>query len=501
VGLADDLEEYRRETEAFLREREEALYLHGAGHRPDLPLAQIHARHADLFTDEVVAELGEAAAASPAGDRGRSLRALRAFAVQGRLEAATASQAEAIAAAEAAWLVRVEGEELPYRGVAAAIANEPDRHRRLALERARLRVVDEELTPLHEAAWHVRHDLAGRIGGDGASYRDLWAGLLGVELSALAAQCERLLRDTDDLYRAALDPVMRSAAGVALDDAVRADLPRLLRAPGQDAHFPSDRMVEALERGLDGLGLDLRRQPNVVIDAEPRPSKDPRAFCAPVEVPDRVFLVVAPIGGRDDYLALFHEAGHAEHFANVGRDLPVEFRRLGDDALTECYAFLIEGLLRDGVWLSSTLGFTESADHLRDSALGRLYLHRRYAAKLLYEMELHAGGGLDGKSARYSELLSGATAVAWPEETFLDDLDQGFYCASYLRAWALEVGLRGMLREQFGSRWFAQRRAGSLLRELWEDGQRLSADELASELGLGAIDLSVLTEEAAAALG
>jgi hypothetical protein len=40
-----------------------------------------------------------------------------------------------------------------------------------------------------------------------------------------------------------------------------------------------------------------------------------------------------------------------------------------------------------------------------------------------------------------------------------------------------------------------------LLRELWEDGQRLSAEELASELGAGAFDLSVLAEEAAAALG
>jgi hypothetical protein len=260
-------------------------------------------------------------------------------------------------------------------------------------------------------------------------------------------------------------------------------------------------MVAALERGLEGLGLDLRRQPNVVIDAEPRPSKDPRAFCAPVEVPDRVILVVAPIGGRDDYLALFHEAGHAEHFGNVGRGLPVEFRRLGDDAVTECYAFLIEGLLRDRAWLASTLGFTESAEHLRDSALARLYLHRRYAAKLLYELDLHGGGGLEGMAARYAELLTGATAVQWPQETFLDDLDEAFYCASYLRAWALEVGVRGVLREQFGSRWFAQRRAGMLLRELWEDGQRLSADELASELGAGAIDLSVLAEEAAAALG
>jgi hypothetical protein len=281
---------------------------------------------------------------------------------------------------------------------------------------------------------------------------------------------------------------------------VRADLPRLMRAAEHDAHFPSDGMTKALEMALDGLGLDLRRQPNIVLDAEPRPTKDPRAFCAPVEVPDRVYLVVAPIGGRDDYLALFHEAGHAEHFGNVGRGLPVEFRRLGDDAVTECYAFLMEGLLRDRAWLSSALGFTESADHVRGLALARLYMHRRYAAKLLYEMELHGGGGLDGMDRRYAERLSDATGVAWPAETFLDDVDQGFYAASYLRAWALEVGLRTMLREQFGSRWFDQRRAGRLLRELWEDGQRLSADELAAELDLGPIDLAVLAEEAGAAL-
>jgi hypothetical protein len=500
VALASDLEDYRREAESFLREREEALYLNGAGHRPDLPLARIHADHAGLFEEEAVDELIGAAANAPAGDRGRSLRALRAFAVQGRLEAATAVEEEAIAAAEAGATVRADGLTLPYRGVAAAIANEPDRPRRLALEAARLRVVEATLTPLHAEAWNVRHALAGPLFGEGGSYRDLYAALLGVDLAALADQCERFLRDTEDLYQRTMDPALRVAAGVGLGDGVRADLPRLLRAPEHDAHFPSGGMTDALERALDGLGLDLRRQPNIVLDAEARPTKDPRAFCAPVEVPDRVYLVVAPIGGRDDYLALFHEAGHAEHFGNVGRSLPVEFRRLGDDAVTECYAFLVEGLLRDRAWLSSALGFTESGDHVRGLALGRLYMHRRYAAKLLYEMELHSGGALDGLDRRYAERLSDATGVAWPAETFLDDVDQGFYAASYLRAWALEVGLRTMLRERFGSRWFDQRRAGSLLRELWEDGQRLSADELAAELDLGPIDLAVLAEEAGAAL-
>jgi hypothetical protein len=421
--------------------------------------------------------------------------------VQGYLEQATTEQEEAVAAAEATATVSAGGRTLPYRGVPAAMANEADRTERIALERARLRVVDDQISPLHAAAWSARHELARQIGGDGASYRDLFATLLGVDLAALAEQCERLLRDTEDLYQRAMDPELRRVAGVGIGDAVRADLPRLMRAPGQDAHFPPAGMVHALELALEGLGLDLRRQPNIVLDADARPSKDPRAFCSPVEVPDRVYLVVAPIGGRDDYLALFHEAGHAEHFGNTGRGLPVEFRRLGDDAVTECWAFLMEGLIRDRAWLTSALGFTESADHVRESALARLYLHRRYAAKLLYEMELHAGGSLDGMPGRYAGLLTDATGVAWPEETFLDDLDEGFYSASYLRAWALEVGVRGMLRERFGSRWFAQRRAGSLLRELWEDGQRLSADELADELGLGAVNLSALAEEAGSILG
>ena len=73
--------------------------------------------------------------------------------------------------------------------------------------------------------------------------------------------------------------------------------------------------------------------------------------------------------------------------------------------------------------------------------------------------------------------------------------------ASYLRAWALETSLREHLRDRYGNRWFAQRAAGGLLRELWNEGQRLSGDELAAELGLPPIDLSALTAEAGTVLG
>ncbi|HWQ28343.1 MAG TPA: hypothetical protein VNN12_04915, partial [Dehalococcoidia bacterium] len=54
--------------------------------------------------------------------------------------------------------------------------------------------------------------------------------------------------------------------------------------------------------------------PNIHRDTEPRPRKSPRAFCSAIRVPDEVILVINPHGGHDDYRALFHEAGHAEHF-------------------------------------------------------------------------------------------------------------------------------------------------------------------------------------------
>ena len=36
--------------------------------------------------------------------------------------------------------------------------------------------------------------------------------------------------------------------------------------------------------------------------------------------------------------------------------------------------------------------------------------------------------------------------------TYLSDVDDGFYAANYLRAWALETHLRRHLRERFGER-------------------------------------------------
>jgi hypothetical protein len=216
-----------------------------------------------------------------------------------------------------------------------------------------------------------------------------------------------------------------------------------------------------------------------------------------VRVPGEVYLVIAPVGGRDDYSALFHEGGHTEHFANVDAELPFEFRMLGDNAITEAFAFLFQHLIEDPQWLRRRLGVDEDAALAAYARANRLVYLRRYAAKFAYELDLHgvSEDGLDTHADRYAELLSAAVRVDWPRQTFLADVDPGFYCAAYLRAWALETHLRAHLREQFGPAWFEDPEAGATLRTLWHDGQHMTPEEMLHELSDKRLDFNVLRDD------
>jgi hypothetical protein len=476
---------YREEADRFLTALDEELYLHFAGHKPELEVAPIYERFADLTTAEACRIL-EAAA-----QEGTGSRALWRFACDGYFGALTREEQDAAAGLEASLTLDVDGERVPFRLVRATIANEPDRGRRERLERARAAAVEEHLNPIHRRAFeHVREGVEA-LGA--TSYRELYE-RLGVALERLAPECERLLDVTEDAYVRAADRLFRARVGIALDEARRPDVLRLLRATDWDTGFPAAAMVPALTGTLADLGIDLAAQPNVELDVESRPHKSPRAFCAPIDVPDRVVLVIQPMGGPDDWHALFHEAGHTEHYAHTSADLPVEARRMGDNAVTEGWAALLELLVDDPGWLNRRLDFGRADEFAAEAATVRLYLVRRYAAKLLYERELHEATDLDEMRGRYVELLQDATKIEPSPADFLADVDPGFYAADYVRSWAFEAHVRTFLREEFGTTWFARREAGSLLRELWAEGQRLTAEELLDEVTGAELDLEAIVE-------
>jgi hypothetical protein len=149
----------------------------------------------------------------------------------------------------------------------------------------------------------------------------------------------------------------------------------------------------------------------------------------------------------------------------------------------------------DSLWLDRVLGFRESRDFIRLAMLARLMTVRRYMAKLMYECELHSGDDLDRASRLYGELQTGVTRYKISDREFLYDLDDAFYSAGYVRAWAFEIMLREHMKTHFGRQWWRSRRAGNFLRELWETGDRYSADEMAALVGLGPMTFDLLIEE------
>jgi hypothetical protein len=488
-----EIDAYRASAEAFVSELTAEYYRHFAGLTDTFVIEAVYARHAALFSREEVEGLRAAAASVAAGtDDHRQLAFLVDFAVEGYVGAATQRLEAQLAEREAGLAVELDGAVVGFREAPVTQMNEPDSDRRAAIEQARMAATDEHLNPLYRELQDQRQATSRELGY--GSYRELCAQTKGLDLDALHAQTAAFQRDTDADYPRLLEPELRRAIGVEFRDLRRSDLPRFFRAPAADAYFPADRLVDSFVATMDGLGIDVADQPGVVFDVESRPGKTPRAFCAPVRCPGEVYLVIAPAGGWDDYGALFHEGGHTEHFASVDQSLPFEFRLLGDNAITECFAFLFEHLVENAEWLSRRLSIEDPGPIVAHARAQRLVYLRRYAAKLAYERELHAGRlDLAAAARRYSELLGGALGVEWRPESFLSDVDAGFYCACYLRAWALETRLRRYLTDAFGPAWFESRAAGEELRALWREGQRWTPEALLARVGGGdTLDFGVL---------
>jgi hypothetical protein len=161
---------------------------------------------------------------------------------------------------------------------------------------------------------------------------------------------------------------------------------------------------------------------------------------------------------------------------------------------------LLEHLTIDPVWLDRRLDFPRPYDFAGEGAAQLLWLVRRYCAKLIYEVELHSTEDVTAMRGRYVELLADALGVEPSDTDYLADVDEAFYASEYLRAWAFEAQLRTYLREKFGNAWFARRDAGSLLRELWSEGQKHTADELLREVTGETLELEAVGDRIREAL-
>jgi hypothetical protein len=474
-----EIDAFRERGDRFIADLDEEYYLHFAGLKETLDVEQVYERYEELTRLETAQKL-----------KGAPTELWR-FACEGFLGNLTREHQERVAKAEAELEATVDGETIPYRMLRVAMSNEPDRDTRQRVEEARVRLLDEHLNPVYLEAAAIDREAVKQLGAP--NYYELYEGF-DFHLAPLAEECRALLDETEKLWEREGDRLFRSRLGIGLSDARPWDVPRLFRASEFDEMYPPDRMLPALESTLLDLGIDLRSQKNIHLDLESRPSKSPRAFCAPIEVPGKVMLVIQPIGGKDDWEALFHEAGHTEHYANTSESLSMEAKRLGDMAVTEGWAMLMQHLVTDSAWLNRRLDVSRVDQLAHDGAVSLLYFVRRYCAKLLYEIEFFQTDDVTSMRNRYFEILSDALKLPVNAASYLDDIDGSFYVIGYLRSWAFEAQLRDFLRGEFGNEWFARREAGELLRELWSLGQGPTADELLRDVTGAKLEMASVAE-------
>ena len=480
-------------------------YLAFAGLKKSAELRPIYERYDRVLGQEALElTLDAFRSAAEGSEEKRSARLL----LEWEIESQAAKPLAALDEREIEWensaVVRSpDGRVIQYQAVPIEIANTSERNLRLGLDKARAKLVKAEHAPLRLERLQREKDYIESI-GVARDYNASFETVTGISLSALAEECEHFLRETKSMWDDTLPQVLRKSLGIPVSEATRSDALALFRASEYDDAFPGTEMDRAIRRQVTEMGIDPTARGRIIFDVGEREGKRSRAFCSPVRVPQEVYLVLRPHGGQSDYNTFLHELGHALHFGYASPDYAFEFRWLGDNSVTESYAMLFDHRMQDKGWLQRYTGLQGQrvGKFLRTAGFEELHYLRRYCAKFLYERSMY-GGEVPWSELPdlYVSLLSNSTGFEYdPADAFVD-VDPRFYSARYLRAWQLQSILNEGLTSRFDNDWWRNPSAGPwLVRELFAQGQRESADEIAARAGANRLSFDPLIRRVEALL-
>jgi hypothetical protein len=500
------LDRLRRDGQSFMEELTREYYLSTAGLKPTAELQPLYKRYAAILSSDALGVTLDAfRSASPGTEEHRSARILLEWQADSQSGRELAPLEEREIAWEASAMVTLpDGARMQFERTPIEMANSTDRAWRLGVEKARSALLEAELAPLRRERFQRERDIVERLDiADG--YNATWELLSGFSLAELRTQCEQFLRDTQAAWDDTYQEFVRRVLKIDPAEATRSDALALFRAREFDEAFPAREMESQVQRQVRDMGIDPTADGRIRIDTEEREGKRSRAFCAPVRVPEEVYLVLRPHGGQTDWSTYLHELGHALHFAYMRPDFPFEYRWLGDNSVTESYAMLFDHHMDDAGWLKR---YTELRDvnlrgFLRSAGFEELHYIRRYCAKFIYETHLYGGDvRWEELPDLYVDLLTKATNFQYSRAEAFVDVDARYYSARYLRAWQLQALLGETLTQRYDEDWWRNPRAGPwLVQSLFSEGQRELAHEQAKRLSGRELSFAPLIREIEKLLG
>jgi hypothetical protein len=489
--------EYEERLRKYLFERAEEVRAVRVGEKEISERAEIVARYADLFNREQLDALRSAEEGAE-GDEHELIFRLRLECEAGVADQELSERKDELENAILAARVTFQGEEIPLRTAQAKLAVLPDYAERDELGELQADASAE----FNEGRRELIRDesaLAGELSGitDPVARNEEEK---GISLRDLAERLKRASDESAAAYATLRDRWFERLLGDDREERPSAfHVSYMRRLSPLEATYTKDRAVEVCMETLSKLGFDLANDSRIRLDLDDRPQKNPRACVIASDPPEVVHLITRAQGGIHDYQAFLHEAGHALHYAGCDPGLAYTFRRLSrDHALTEIYSFLVESITREPGWHAAYFGLDDEA--ARENAEATRFLEailfRRYAAKLAYELELWGDfAHATDYSETYARRLLAATGVRYRADNYLDDLDEGFYSADYLRAWIRTAQVRAYLRAEVGDDWWARPETGDFLRTLFLQGTRPSSEDVAAQIGFEPLDTAPLLAE------
>jgi hypothetical protein len=494
--------EFEQHLQQYVFERSEEGRAVRVGEKEVSEQAAIIARYADLFTREQLEALHEEEESAHGDERERLFR-LRKSCEFGVIHSELAEQEDELENAILQARVTFRGEEMPLRAATARLAvldAYSDREELGELERS----ASAQFNPLRRDLLEARESLDAEVSGladpiarnedeKGISLRDLERALV----SAAEATTEPYIRLRDRWFDRLLGPDRDAQPS-------NAHVHYLRRVSPLESTYTKEKGVDVCLATCNALGFDLAAIPNIRLDVEDRPQKNPRACVIASNPPEVVHLITRAQGGLSDYQAFLHEAGHALHYAGVDPRLPYTFRSISrDHALTEIYSYILEAVTREPGWHAQYFGLSDAQaeENAEVTLFLEALLYRRYTAKLQYELGFWGAFADErGTSSRdYASKLSDATGIRYDERNYLADMDAGFYSADYLRAWIRSAQLRAYLVREFGDDWWRSAATGEFLRELFREGTKPTSEEIAGRLGFEPLDTGPLVRDLSAA--
>ena len=485
----------RNEYEKYSEKVSLEYYLQGAGIKQGLDLLQIQNNCNNLFSENNISVIKNYLnTLSDPNSINKTKSFLEAFYYE-IINAENTNYLTDLSEAQIKSTINIGSEtEVIYRSALIYLINEPSHSKRIELSAKIDSVSDRIINPILEEMFLNEERVIKSFGFK--SKKDMFEDLSVINLQDLNHYMMNFVNDTESLYRNTLSFYTEKYLKQNTDNLYYYDLLRLFRLNEYDAIFENKKMLGICDNFTNKMGLDLRGNGRINLDLEVRIGKSPRAFCTAVKIPGEIYLSLFPNGGLDSYTGFLHEMGHALHFAHTDPGLLFEEKYLGDYSVTESYALLFDHLMFYEPWLKKFTGFESSnlKNYMHIRAFYELFQLRKLAFKLNYELFLSSTPGLEGKKQMYAGLKYRILHVKSSSSDYLSDIDTYFYSARYIRAWMLQSVLQNRLSSEFSSDWFINRKSGKYLKELWNSGQKYSADELSADIFRSQLNLDLVKE-------